>query len=528
MLVLAVAACGGPELERGEAGFVQGFFGAVAADEPRAALVGRDVLAVGGSAADAATAIYFALSVTMPSSASLGGGGTCVVFDHKTGVTEALEFLARPPRRVDPRSSRPSAVPGNPRGFFALHAKYGVLRWEQVVAPAENIARFGNQVSRAFATDLAAVEAALLREPESRRIFASTDGSRLVREGEFFRQVDLAGVLGRLRSQGPGDFYGGTLAATLVAATREAGGTLSLEDLRAYAPRWRKSVTVETGNEIVHFAPPPTAGGLVAAQMWAALARDDFYDDDDPASRAHGLAEVFMRTYADRSQWMADDGNVAGVAEELVSGDHVKSLMSGFRQDRHTPAERLTAPPRARPENPAATTFVVVDREASAVACGLTLNNLFGTGRVARGMGIVLAAVPGPGGRGAISLGPMIVVNANVNEFHFAAAASGGVTAPSAMIQTAVASFLAKGDLDTALAAPRLHHSGEPDLIYYEPDLPRPVLDRLLDRGYRIAPTPMLGRVNAIYCPGALPPKPELCSAVTDPRGSGLAVLPDK
>ena len=267
----------------------------------------------------------------MPSSASLGGGGTCVVFDHKTGVTEALEFLARPPRHVDPKSSRPTAVPGNPRGFFALHAKYGVLRWERVVAPAENLARFGNQVSRAFAADLTAVEAALAREPESRRIFGNVDGSGLVGEGDFFRQVDLAAVLSRIRSQGPGDFYEGALAATLVEATREAGGTLTLEDLRAYAPRWRKTVTVETGNEIVHFAPPPTAGGLVAAQMWAALARDDYADDDDdPAIRAHGLAEVFMRTYADRGRWMADDGNVAGEAEDLVSGDHVRKLMSGF------------------------------------------------------------------------------------------------------------------------------------------------------------------------------------------------------
>ena len=519
LILAACASPGGPGAER----IVEGFFGGVAVDEPRAALIGRDVLAAGGSAADAAVAVYFALSVTMPSSASLGGGGVCLVHDAASATTKALEFLARRPGSIPPTANRPSAVPGNPRGFFALHSKYGRLRWEQLVAPAENLARFGDRVSRAFAHDLGAVEAALMGDSETRRVFGAADGQRLVREGEFLAQVDLAGVLSRLRVKGPGDFYGGPLASTLRDAVMEAGGSLSLDDLRLYTPRWLETIRLPFGNQTVHLAPPPAAAGGVAAQLWAILANDDRYQDATGAERPHLLAEAMLRTYADRGRWMADDGTSVEDPSALIAKDRIEAVMSGYRTDRHGPAEGLRPAPRGRPENPAATTFVTVDRDGSAVACALTLNNLFGTGRVARGTGIVIAAMPGQGGRGATSLGPMMVLNQIVNEFYFAAAAAGGVTAPTALINVALGTLIEGRRLEEAMAARRLHHGGVPDLVHYEQGYDRESLRHLLERGHRIAATGALGRVNAVHCPLGIPSNPKSCTVRADPRGFGLA-----
>ena len=61
-----------------------GAFAAVSADESRAAEIGRDILQSGGNATDAATAMYFALAVTLPSAAGLGASGACIVQDDKT------------------------------------------------------------------------------------------------------------------------------------------------------------------------------------------------------------------------------------------------------------------------------------------------------------------------------------------------------------------------------------------------------------------------------------------------------------
>ncbi|MCG8507645.1 MAG: gamma-glutamyltransferase, partial [Rhodospirillales bacterium] len=292
-MIAILGACAGDEEEpQGTIGYVQGFLGGVAADEPLAAIEGRDILSRGGSAADAAVAVYFMLSVSMPSAASLGGGGVCVVHDPNAETTEALDFLARPPKQVPPGASRPSAVPGNPRGFFALHSKYGRLRWELLVARAENQARFGAPVSRAFANDLAQVGPALLAQPATRRIFGHSSGKRLLREGESMTQIELATFLGAIRRGGPGELYTGALTGRFVEAVQEAGGSLEQEDLRTYRPVWRETVQVPLGDLIGHFAPPPAAAGTVGAQMLGVLAHDDRFADADDEEQPHLLVEA--------------------------------------------------------------------------------------------------------------------------------------------------------------------------------------------------------------------------------------------
>lgn len=526
MFLLLGACSTASEAPRGTIGFVRGFLGGVAADEPNAALIGRDILAAGGTAADAATATYFALSVTMPSSASLGGGGVCLVYDNGKGTTEALDFLPRGPGAVAQDTVRPNAVPGNVRGFFALHSKYGRLRWAQILRRAETLARFGIPVSRAIARDLATVEESLMVVPEVRRVFGRKDGKGAVRERDFLIQVDLAGVLSRLRNNGPGDFYQGRLARQLVDAANGSGGSLRIEDLREFAPRWHDTLEVPFGDLTVHFSPPPPPAGAVAAEMWLMLEDGGRYRDAAENERHHLLAEASLRAFADRGRWMGDDEGSRLKPQELVSPDRVRSLMADYRPDRHRPAPAPLPAPRL--ENPAATSFVVVDREGSAVACTVTMNNLFGNGQIARGTGIFLAALPGRGGRGFTSLGPMLVINHNVSQFFLAAAASGGVTAPGAMIGVAARSLLAKQSLAEALAAKRLHHGAVPDLTYYEKDMSETVLESLIGRGHKIGATIRLGQVNAIWCPGGLPRAPESCATEVDPRGYGLAVTADQ
>ncbi len=518
--MFVLAACGGGE-KLGTVGYVEGFFGAVAADEPRAALIGRDVLAAGGSAADAVVAMAFAAAVTLPSSASLGGGGVCLGFSAATGQVAAIDFTARAPLTVAPGADRPAAVPGFARGLFAFHARFGRLTWSQLLGPAEQLARFGFRVSRAFARDIEPLERALLADPETRRVFAAPDGDRLVGEGETLRQVELAAVLARLRTEGAGAFYTGSFAQVFSEAATAAGGGLSVEDLYDYRPAFVPTITLPVGSNVAHFAAPPAAGGAVAAQIWALLASD--FGSASPAERLALVAAAGQATAADRDRWQQANGSSSVPPQDLVAASRLRALMVNGR-----PAADLAgAAAVPRIENPAAASFVAADREGSAAACTVTLNGLFGTGRVAPGTGVVLAAAPGPGGRGATALGPMLIVNENINAFFFAGAAAGGIAAPSALAGVALRTIEGDESLTAAIGAVRVLGTRVPDQIYYESINGGVARAALGGRGDRLIEVPSLGRVNAIACLEGIPRNPETCTQATDPRGHGLAVGAD-
>lgn len=523
--VVLLGACSSEgEQDIGKVGYVQGFLGGVAIDEPRAALIGRDVLSAGGTAADAVTAMYFAASVTMPATASLGGGGVCIIHEEKSETTEVLDFLPRAPQAIQQNAERPTAVPMNARGFFLLQSKYGDLRWAELVAPAENLARFGTPVSRALAAELNPLSGALIRDPEAARVFKKTDGSP-VREGDVIKQFDLAATLTEIRTKGPGAFFVGPFATRFVAAVNRAGGSLTQQDLRAALPQWREPVaSLPYEYKIAYFAPPAAAGGVVGAQIWSMLAEYDDFEDADEVLKSHLLAEFAMRAYGDRARWVLPNGQSKVDVGALVTKERIEALMQGFSPLRHQPAQSLPQAPVQTPETPSALSIAAVDRFGSAVACNVTMNNPFGVGRIAPETGVLMAALPGINGRGPMPLGPMLVVNPNSNQVYFAGAASRGVTAPTQLVNVAARIIMAEQDASEAIKAPRTHHGGFPDKLFHEANVPTADLIRLKNMGYELSPVQGLGIVNAIACPLGIPTAPASCRVINEPRAYGLGI----
>ncbi|WP_371813993.1 gamma-glutamyltransferase [Magnetospirillum sp. LM-5] len=515
LLATGLSACFDGGKPVGTIGYVKGFGGVAVADEPRAVLVARDVLSAGGTAADAMVAMYFTMSVTLPSTASLGGGGVCVVHDKDSKTTEALEFMARPSAAAG-QARVPTAVPANVRGFYALHAKYGKMRWEGLLNEAEKLARLGTPTSRAFANDFNRAAQALSTDPGARRLFFPDN--RPLAEGQELVQFDLASLIARVR-RSPGDFYTGTLARDLVQAVSQAGGSLTPEDLRAVKPEWVAPMQVKVGHDVAHFAPPPAVAGAVAAQLTAALVGK--WADVAAEERPHLMAEASARAFSDRARWMRPDGWPNEQAAGLLNADRVAGLLAGYNPARHVAVEANKPADAIQ-----AAGLLVMDGRGNTIACNVSTNGLFGIGKVAPGTGMVLAASPGHN-TGPAGLGPVVVVNPHVNEAHFAASPSGGITAPTALTQVLLAAQVEGRKLPDAVAAPRVHHSGNPDTTAIEPAEQGGNPEPLTKRGHEVRATPIPARVNALQCDSGKPGF-TTCRAVADPRGAGLSAVVGK
>lgn len=500
-LLLLLTACGGKGPEQGDIGFVDGFFGGLIADEPRAALVGREVLSAGGTAADAAVAAYFTMAVTMPGAASLGGGGVCLLHDAVQVKTEAITFLPGLAQSADGKF----AVPGNIRGMFLLHARYGQIDWSALLEPAEDFARNGHTVSRAFVRDFQASRGFLEKDAEAREIFDPA----VIAEGKLLRQLELAALLANLRTRGPGEFYDGSIGRSFSEAVSSAGGNITINDLRGYRPALLEPVRFPLGNNVVVF--PPTDGGLIGARIWEVGVEDDQFEDEDPAGRYHLVLEAAARSY----QAVAQRNGTAAIPDAAT-------LMASYSASTHN----AVMPSVTIAEDTAhdGASIVTVDNQGRTVACSFTMNGPFGSGVVAPGTGIILANPPGAPRASVPSVAMM--VNEKIGLTFFAAAGSGPVVETVAKIALETVQD-EDGDAVAAIGAPRAHTTGNPDVTLVEADMSVPDQDGLRALGHDITAAPKIGRVNGFYCPRGLP-RVQTCQFVKDPRSFGLAVSSDE
>jgi gamma-glutamyltranspeptidase/glutathione hydrolase len=461
-LVLALLLLAGCKTATGPAAVEGRFGGAVAADEPRAAQIAREILDQGGTAADAAVALGFALTVTLPSRAGLGGGGVCVARDGVTPQDNGVPFglyavTRRPPTpKTIAIAFVPQPLAGNtelgqpllPRGLAAIHARLGRLHWQQVVAPAENLARFGSPTSRALARDIAAAGIEI----------PGPDG-RPLREGVTVFLPDLAQSLGAIRAKG-----GNALAVGPLAAAYARGLGVDPAALGEGAPTSGDPLMAKSGSDRAYFA--PSEGGSYAAALFQAAREDRRGRSDDASARAAALHD----------------------AERTLAG-------------RFPPVE-----------GPAATTgFSVVDWRGGAVVCSLTMGELFGSRHIPPGTGIIAGKPALPGSAAARSLVAMLVANDNSGQFIAGFGAGTDAAAPQSLVQVALATLGADRPLQQAqmdFRAGSGRHLGETK------ERPASAIGTAADGGL----------VNAVVCRDGLPRDPGSCAAQHDPRGYGLSL----
>src|SRR3954469_14091665 len=165
---------------------------ALAAGHPATVEAGIEVLAAGGSAADAAVAACLASCVAETVMTGLLGGGHAIYFDAAAGVARNLDcFCAVPGLGAEKRETEllhldvpfgaelvhyavgpaSCAVPGLPAGLGALWESHGRLPWVTLVEPALHLAGDGGVLPPPRAACLAMLEPVMTMR-EGARMYA--------------------------------------------------------------------------------------------------------------------------------------------------------------------------------------------------------------------------------------------------------------------------------------------------------------------------------------------------------------------
>lgn len=560
LLVVAVSAFNAPLAVAREP--VRARHGMVASTNEMASRVGVEIMKRGGNAVDAAIAVAFALAVTHPAAGNLGGGGFMMI-RLKDGRTTAIDYREMAPATahrdvyLDKNGNlikgeggslvgyRAAGVPGTVRGMELALKKYGSgkLTWAQLVEPARRLAANGFTVTYSLARSLVSSGEYLSQYAETKRIYLK--GGMFYKEGELFRQPELAATFARLQRSGPNEFYEGETARLIVADMKRNNGLMTMEDLRGYLAKERAPVRGNyRGHEIISM-PPPSSGGAVLIEMLNILEGFDLQKMEASSSdRYHLMAEAMRRAFADRAEYMGDSDFVKVPVQGLIDKSYAATLRATINTERASTSTEVRAGRPAGYESDETTHFTVVDGEGNAVSNTYTLNNSYGSAAVAKGTGIMLndemddfAAKPGTpnmygliqGERNAVApkkrplsaMTPTIVLRKD-GSLWFTVGSPGGPTIINTVLCIITNVIDYEMNIQQAIDFPRIHHQWLPDELVGEPyGLSGDTQRALTSRGHTLAKLRYLGDAEGIM----IEEKTGTRLGATDPRRSdGQAV----
>ena len=222
----------------------------VAAGHPATAEAGLEILAEGGTAADAAVAACLASCVSETVMTGLLGGGHGLWWNGRD--VRLLDCFVTVPSRLGEMEQLPvpfgeeivhyaigpasCAVPGVPLGLDALWREGGHLPWRRLCEPALRLARDGVVVPDAHAACLAMLSPVMTL---GRGADLYAPSGRLLAGGETLRQPGLVSALEALAEEGAESCYRGSLAEALLSVE---GVAVTRGDLEAYEVRWDEPV----------------------------------------------------------------------------------------------------------------------------------------------------------------------------------------------------------------------------------------------------------------------------------------------
>lgn len=378
----------------------------VAAANSVAAEAGREVLAAGGSAADAAIAVQLMLNLVEPQSSGIGGGAFALYWDASEGALTSFDAREKAPMAATPEywlgedgepigffeavvGGRSVGVPGTLKLLETLHTKHGRTPWSDLFQPTIARADAGFVISPRMASSIeGAAERGLTNFDTAREYFFTSDGQPRG-AGDLLKNPEFARTLRLLAAHGSDPFYKGVIAGDIVAAVRTEtnAGILTLEDLAAYEVIERAPVCVTYRGDQVCGMGPPSSGGLTVGQILGMLEYHDIPAMGQSAEAWKVIIEASKLAFADRNFYMADADFTdmpGGLLDEFYISDRSDLIDVANPIEKATPGtppwdETRLWSPDTDLERPGTSHLVIVDKYGDMISMTTTIETGFGS-----------------------------------------------------------------------------------------------------------------------------------------------------
>ncbi|TXK81813.1 gamma-glutamyltransferase [Rheinheimera tangshanensis] len=526
------------------------------AANPLAVKAGEQILAKGGSAADAAIAMQLVLGLVEPQSSGIGGGLFLLHWDKQKNSLTSIDGRETAPAAAGPDlfmqngklmswreafvGGKSVGVPGVIKALELAHQQHGVLPWAELFTPAIEIAEQGFTVSPRLAGLLKANWNPGLDKFALSAAYFKTEGQWLP-AGFVRKNPDYAALLKKIAKQGSQAFYQGDNAKALVEAVQQAtvnAGNITLADVTAYQPKQREPLCIPYREFKICSMAPPSSGGLAVLQMMGMLSHYPLAKLKPNSLEAiHLISQAGKLAFADRERFAADPDFVKVPVQGLLAADYLKQR-AGLLTAPEGAAAVAGQPQGAEPlasgnaiEFANTSHLSVVDSKGNAVSMTTSIENAFGSGLFVNGYLLnnqltdfsLQAKVDGywvanrveAKKRPRSSMAPMMVFDKD-GSLVYITGSPGGSRIINYVAQNLVAVLDWDMDAQQAANLPRFTHRNDGLVLEQNTNLSQ-LVPALLELGYQ----PKLADLNSgIH---AVEIKKDRLEGAADPRREGIA-----
>ncbi|GFO36690.1 gamma-glutamyltranspeptidase 1 [Plakobranchus ocellatus] len=498
-------------------------YAAVVADSKRASEIGTDIMArKKGNAIDAAVASLFATGIINAHSCGLGGGSVFVIYDSEKNEWHAINAKATAPGAaseemyVDDRcrsfvGGKASGVPGEVMGLWEIHRRLGKLPWSDVVRPSIKLCQEGIPLTDAMNF---AVQIKLTTEKNKQDFAPYFDENGDVKPvGSLIKLPKLAKTFQAI-SDDPTSFYKGRLAEDIVSDIQEAGGIITLKDLKNYKVKWTRPTMLTLPGDYKLYSIPAPGGGPILSYILSILAGYNMKPSDVATIEGeiltyHRIIEAFKFAYGKGADLGDDDFvDVSQIVKDMTSrafGEATRALIN----DSHTQPTSYYKARAAMIDEEGTSHLSVIDGQGNVVAVTSSIHKYFGnrvrgnrtgivfnnemndftithTPSLTYGLPVSPANAIRPGKRPLSSMSPAIVWDENQKKVRMVTGAAGGIKIPSVVAKNIIDVLWLNRSLPESVDLRRFHHHLVPSLLKVEEGFSNDLKEGLKAKGHEI------------------------------------------